>query len=221
MIGFVLSWQWSSANRNLTRRDYREPNSRQVQQARPNRTESGVTPQFCFRQTYFLREEVNHECPNDDTDDVQQTIGDVVREILLAGLRKGKRQREAQSEHSYRADQNAQAGSRACDLGDAGRDRGLEFFERYASEAVATKFNSGESNETRNSWKISAHALAFLFHEGGDGAHQIVFGENLEFGAVHFHEDGGIFVAQDVGDALDGRRCRNARQRLAHDFAND
>src|SRR5579863_9028803 len=60
-----------------------------------------------------------------------------------------------------------------------------------------------------------------LFHEAGDGAHQIVFGENFEFGAVHFHEDGGIFVAENVSDPLDGRRAGNARERLTHDFAHN
>src|SRR6266404_1676149 len=62
---------------------------------------------------------------------------------------------------------------------------------------------------------------ALGFHEAGDGAHQIVFGEDLETGVAHFHEDGGIFVAQDVGDALDRRGARHLRQGLAHHFAHD
>src|SRR6266446_1942332 len=65
-----------------------------------------------------------------------------------------------------------------------------------------------------------AHS-ALGFHETGDGAHQIVFGEDLETGVTHFHEDGGIFVAKDVGDALDGSGARHLRQRLAHHFADD
>src|SRR5229473_7547235 len=62
---------------------------------------------------------------------------------------------------------------------------------------------------------------ALGFHEAGDGAHQIVFGEDLETGVAHFHEDGGIFVAEDVGDALDRRGARHLRQGLAHHFAHD
>src|SRR6202030_3396766 len=61
----------------------------------------------------------------------------------------------------------------------------------------------------------------FLFHEAGDGAHQIVFGENLEMRISHIDKDRGILVAEDVGDALDGRGLRHLRQRLAHHFADD
>src|SRR5712664_4480665 len=62
---------------------------------------------------------------------------------------------------------------------------------------------------------------AFLFHEAGDGAHQVVLGEDLEARVAHFHEDCGIFVAEDVGDALDRSSARHLRQRLAHYFADD
>ena len=62
---------------------------------------------------------------------------------------------------------------------------------------------------------------AFLFHEAGDGAHEVVLGENLEARFAHFDEDGGILVAQNVRDALDGRAARDLRQRLAHHFADD
>src|SRR5229473_1972840 len=62
---------------------------------------------------------------------------------------------------------------------------------------------------------------ALLFHEAGDGAHEIVFGENLEMRISHIDEDRRILMTKDVGDALDGRGLRNLRQRLAHHFAND
>ena len=63
--------------------------------------------------------------------------------------------------------------------------------------------------------------LSLLLDQRGDGAHQIVLREDFESCAVHFDEDGGIFVAENVGDALDGRVAGNARKRLAHDFADD
>src|SRR2546425_4748231 len=59
-----------------------------------------------------------------------------------------------------------------------------------------------------------------LFHQPGDGAHQIVFGEDLIVGVVHFDEHGRAFVAQKVGDALHGSFPRHLRQRLAHDLAD-
>ena len=62
---------------------------------------------------------------------------------------------------------------------------------------------------------------AFGFHEAGDGAHEVVLGENLEARFAHFDEDGGILVTQNVRDAIDRRGARNLRQRLAHDFAHD
>src|SRR6202158_2792249 len=61
----------------------------------------------------------------------------------------------------------------------------------------------------------------FLFHEAGDGAHQIVLSEDLEMRIPHIHKDRRILVAEDVGDALDGRGLRHLRQRFAHHFAND
>src|SRR5579862_274868 len=62
---------------------------------------------------------------------------------------------------------------------------------------------------------------AFLFHEAGYSAHQVVFGEDLEVGFVHFHEDGRIFVAEDAGDAFDGGGFGDFGKRSAHDFADD
>src|SRR6202171_4232871 len=61
----------------------------------------------------------------------------------------------------------------------------------------------------------------FLFHEAGDGAHKIVLSEDLEMRISHIHKDRRILVAEDVGDALDGRGLRHLRQRFAHHFAND
>src|SRR6267378_2862713 len=62
---------------------------------------------------------------------------------------------------------------------------------------------------------------AFLFHEAGDGAHQIVFGEDLEMRISHIHKDGRVLMTEDVGNPLDGRGLRHLRQRLAHRFADD
>src|SRR5258708_2062960 len=64
-------------------------------------------------------------------------------------------------------------------------------------------------------------SLPFLFHEAGDGAHEIVFGENLEMRISHVDEERGILMTEDVGDALDGRGLRDLWQRFAHHFAND
>src|SRR5258708_34430534 len=64
-------------------------------------------------------------------------------------------------------------------------------------------------------------SLPFLFHEAGDGAHEIVFGENLEMRISHIDEDRRILMTKHVGDALDGRGLRNLRQRLAHPVSND
>jgi hypothetical protein len=46
---------------------------------------------------------------------------------------------------------------------------------------------------------------AFLFDQGSDGIHEIELGEDFEFAARHLDENGGAFVAEDVGNALDGR----------------
>src|SRR5215469_12556055 len=59
---------------------------------------------------------------------------------------------------------------------------------------------------------------ALLFHQTRDRAHQVVLGENFELRFLEFHKDSGIFVAENVGDALDRRGPRNSRQRLAHHF---
>src|SRR6266567_896253 len=63
--------------------------------------------------------------------------------------------------------------------------------------------------------------LPFLFHEAGDGAHQIVLGEDFETRVAHFDKDRRILVAEDLRDALDGRGLRHLRERLAHHFADD
>src|SRR6266567_302707 len=60
-----------------------------------------------------------------------------------------------------------------------------------------------------------------LFHEAGDGAHQIVLGEDFETRVAHFDKDRGILVAEYLRDALDGRGLRHLRERIAHHFAND
>src|SRR5260370_26393705 len=71
------------------------------------------------------------------------------------------------------------------------------------------------------SLKMCEASSALGLHQRCDGAHQVVLGEDLEARVVHFHEDGGIFVAEDVSDALDGSGARYFRQRLAHHFADD
>src|SRR6202521_5544481 len=62
---------------------------------------------------------------------------------------------------------------------------------------------------------------AFLFHEAGDGAHQIVLGEDFEVSVAHLDKNRGIFMTECVSDALDGRGPGHLRQGLAHHFAND
>src|SRR6266705_1609063 len=62
---------------------------------------------------------------------------------------------------------------------------------------------------------------AFLFHEAGDGAHQIVLGEDFEVSVAHLDKNRGILVTEDVSDALDGRGPGHLWQRFAHHFAND
>src|SRR5438876_11908280 len=70
-------------------------------------------------------------------------------------------------------------------------------------------------------WLLARWLLAFLFHEAGDGAHQVVLGEDLETRVAHFDKHRGILAAEDLRDALDGRGPRDLWQRLAHHFAND
>src|SRR5438309_642817 len=60
---------------------------------------------------------------------------------------------------------------------------------------------------------------ALLFHEAGDGAHEVVFGEDLETSIAHFDKDRRVLMAEEVGDALDGCAPGHLRQRLAHYFA--
>src|SRR5437879_9349151 len=62
---------------------------------------------------------------------------------------------------------------------------------------------------------------ALLFHEAGDGAHEVVFGEDLETSIAHFDKDRRVLMAEEVGDALDGCAPGHLRQRLAHYFADD
>src|SRR6266481_3640619 len=62
---------------------------------------------------------------------------------------------------------------------------------------------------------------AFLFHEAGDGAHQIVLGEDFEVSVAHLDKNRGILMTEDVRDALDGCGPGHLRQRLAHHLAND
>ena len=63
--------------------------------------------------------------------------------------------------------------------------------------------------------------LTHLADEAGDGVHQIKFGEDFELAAGHFDEDGGAFVAEDVGDAINGGVGGDLREGSAHDFADD
>src|SRR6267154_1601403 len=66
-------------------------------------------------------------------------------------------------------------------------------------------------------WRELASALGI--HKRGHGAHQIVFGQDLEARVAHLHEDGWIFVAEDIGHTLNGSGAWHLRQRLAHHFA--
>ncbi len=43
-----------------------------------------------------------------------------------------------------------------------------------------------------------------LFHEAGDGAHQIVLGKDFKARVAHLNKHSRIFMAEDVRDALDG-----------------
>src|SRR5271156_5449786 len=71
-------------------------------------------------------------------------------------------------------------------------------------------------------WRITlrARTSAFLFHKRGYGAHEVILGENFKMCAAHVHEHRGIFVAENVGDAFDGRVAGDLRHRLAHHFAH-
>src|SRR5438876_5901929 len=70
-------------------------------------------------------------------------------------------------------------------------------------------------------WLLARWLLAFLFHEAGDGAHEIVLGEDLEARVAHFDKHSGILMAEDLRDALDGRGARHLRQRIAHHPTNN
>src|SRR5260370_25725863 len=62
---------------------------------------------------------------------------------------------------------------------------------------------------------------ALLLHERSDSAHEVVFGKDLETRVAHFDKDRGILMAEDLGDALDGRGPSHLWHRFAHHFAND
>src|SRR5271165_579294 len=68
--------------------------------------------------------------------------------------------------------------------------------------------------------KLRALRLAFLLHERGDGAHEVVLGENFKVCVAHVHEDRRILVAQDIGDAFHRSVARDLRHGLAHHFAH-
>lgn len=63
--------------------------------------------------------------------------------------------------------------------------------------------------------------LALLFHDAGDGVHQIELGEDFEFAGGHFDEDGGAGMAEEMGDAFDGSVAGDAGKGFGHDFADD
>ena len=92
----------------------------------------------------------------------------------------------------------------------------IEFFRRSLKSRIFKSVASCLLRYASGNWRS-----AFLFHEAGDGAHEVVLGENLEARVAHFDENGGILVAQNVRDALDRRAPRDLRQRLAHHFAHD
>src|SRR5262249_24064883 len=62
--------------------------------------------------------------------------------------------------------------------------------------------------------------LALLFHQPGDGAHQVVFGENLVAALAQLVEHRWALVAQEVRHPLDWHILGHARKRLAHDLAD-
>lgn len=62
---------------------------------------------------------------------------------------------------------------------------------------------------------------ALLFHEAGDGVHEVELGEDFELATGHFDEDSGALAAEELSDAFDRGVAGNAGKRGAHDFAND
>ena len=114
---------------------------------------------------------------------------------------------QKQNEHRRQRPQNrAEDSTHGGDCHWARLDRRLALLQRREGKRVADKLDTRERGQTEGSWNRAGQilSLAFLFHEAGNGAHQIVFGEDFEFGAVHFDENGGIFVTENVGDALNG-----------------
>src|SRR6266581_5377837 len=92
----------------------------------------------------------------------------------------------------------------------------IESFSRALKSRIFTVCDSCLQKNSAREW-IST----LLFHEAGDGAHEVVLGEDLEARVAHFDKDRRILVAEDLRDALDGRGLRHLRERLAHHFAND
>src|SRR6266851_4850253 len=92
----------------------------------------------------------------------------------------------------------------------------IESFSRPLKSRIFTVCDSCLRKNLAREW-IST----LLFHEAGDGAHEVVLGQDFEACVTHLDKDRGIFVAKDMRDALDGRGLRHLRERLAHHFAND
>src|SRR6266852_4408257 len=62
---------------------------------------------------------------------------------------------------------------------------------------------------------------ALLLHERSDSAHEVVLGEDLKTRVAHLDKDRGILMAENLGDALDGRGPRHLWHGFVHHFAND
>lgn len=77
------------------------------------------------------------------------------------------------------------------------------------------------SQPQRNPHTRDGCISADLLDKFGDGAHEVVFGENFVAALAHLHEYGGALVAQEMRDTLDGGVARDLRQGFAHDFADD
>src|SRR5277367_3908801 len=71
----------------------------------------------------------------------------------------------------------------------------IEFFRRSLKSRI---FKSVASCLLR--YASGNQGSAFLIHEAGHRAHEVVLGENLEARVAHFHEHRGILVTQNVRD---------------------
>src|SRR5271168_4497791 len=91
----------------------------------------------------------------------------------------------------------------------------MESFSRSLNSSIFTFCYLVIGSLRRSVWRS-----ALLFHQPGDGAHQVVLGEDFEACAIQFDENRGIFVAKNVRDALHRRAAGNPRDGLAHHFAN-